>query len=444
MVKNKLISGALVLSIGGIITKFIGAIYRVPLTNILGAEGIGIYQMAFPFYALLLTFSSTGVPNGIAKLIAENDNAVSVIKSAVYVFCFMGLVLTALMACFSLNLARFQGNVNAWLCYLTLSPSVFLVSLISCFRGLFQGYSDMKPTAVSQIIEQFVKLIFGLTLCFAFRKNLILAVGSATLAVTLSELVTAFYFIIKVKKRGVLKGFFKAKLQISLIIKTVFPMMTATLIIPLTRTVESFLIINILSGYLTNATGLYGLYSGAVESIISMPVSVCYGVAVSIVPIISKLKAKNQSYEKKSMQAINLTFLLSIIFGLTLIVFKDLIINVLYVKLSVENKILISKMLKISSLSVIGLSLMQTTVAIINASGNYKVSIFSGIVSATLKIIISIRLLKIQSLNVFGAIIADIFCYFVACFINLSYIIYSNLKKYPKTGAKCIKSQLSA
>ena len=444
MIKNKLLGGAFILSLGGIITKLIGVVYRIPLTNVLGAEGIGIYQMAFPFYTLLLTFSSTGVPNGISKLIAENKSSAVVIKSSIFLFSIIGFFFSILMAVFCYNLAVLQGNQNAWLSYLTLAPSVFLVSLISCFRGLFQGYSDMKPTAVSQVLEQTVKLVFGLTFCYLFRSNIVVSASLATLAVTISELVTVFYFIVKVKKRKMLSGFLKAKVEVLPIIKTVFPMMTATLIIPISRTIDSFLIINIISKYLSNATQLYGLYSGAVESIISMPVSVCYAVAVSVVPIISRLKSTNNDYSKNSMQAIVLTFSLSLVFAVLLLAFRNVGVNILYSKLTVENKQVISKMLKLSSLSVVGLSLMQTTVAIINASGNYKVSILSGVFSGVIKVLVSVTLLRVETLNVYGAIIADIFCYFVACFINLSYIIYSGYKNYANTGAKCIKSRLSA
>ena len=72
---------------------------------------------------------------------------------------------------------------------------------------------------------------------------------------------------------------------------------------------------------------------------------------------------------------------------------------------------------------------MQTLMACVNAMGKYKITIISGVISAVFKIIISIQFLKIENINIFGAIISDIFCYLVACFINLSYIIYSGFLK---------------
>ena len=121
--KDSLFKGALVLSIGGFITKIIGAFYRIPLTNILGADGIGIYQMVFPLYCLLLTVSSTGVPNGIAKLIAEGNNPESVLKTAlkifssfsVSVFKLLFVVFITLLGGLFIKLPNKFGKINTFL-----------------------------------------------------------------------------------------------------------------------------------------------------------------------------------------------------------------------------------------------------------------------------------------------------------------------------------------
>lgn len=426
--KNGLIYGAFFLSLGGVITKLIGAVYRIPLTNLLGAKGIGIYQMVFPLYTILLTFSSTGVPSGISKLIAEGNNPEKILKSSIKLFAIIGFITSTLTIIFSKYIAVFQGDINARLAYIGIAPSVFLVSLISCFRGYFQGFSNMKPTAISQVLEQVVKLVVGLGLCYALKNNVLLASASATLAVTVSELITLIYLIQKTKKSFNKREFVLAKTDISPIIKTVFPMTVATIIMPITRTVDSFLILNIVKSYSVNATEYYGLYSGAVESIVSLPVSFCYALAVTSIPIISKLIANGENHLKKIYQAVFYTLCLSALFSLITCVFSKTAINILYSGLSSAHKEIAVKMLRLSSLSVLFLPIMQTLVACVNATGNYKVTILGGVLGAIVKIILSIILLKNPSINVFGAIISDIFCYLVACFVNLSYIIYSSIK----------------
>ncbi len=424
MKKSSLIGGAITLSLGGVITKLIGAVYRIPLTNILGAEGIGIYQMVFPLYTILLTLSSTGVPSGISKLIAEGNSPEKTLKSALKFFAVIGFILSIIMATLSNYIAKFQGNINARLAYVMIAPSVFLVSLISCFRGYYQGFSNMKPTAFSQILEQLIKLFFGLVICYLFKNNVVLASAGATLAVTFSELFTLIYLVLKTKKSINKVEFISAKTDIKPIIKTVFPMMVATIIMPLSRTVDSFLILNIVGGYLDTATAVYGLYSGAVESIVSLPVSFCYALAVTSIPIISRLKKEGGNYYSKIIESVKLTLLCSVFFGVLTYAFSNFAVNILYSRLSNTDKLIAINMLKLSSISVIFLPVMQTLVACVNALGKYKITIASGIISAIFKIGLSSILLKIVTFNVFGAIISDIFCYLVACFVNISYIIY--------------------
>lgn len=421
--KNKLLSGAVIISLGGFLTKIIGAFYRIPLTNILGADGIGLYQMAFPVYCMLLTFSSTGVPGAIAKLTAEREGDKSVLKGALTIFIPIGLICTLIMSLFSSGIAKLQGNVNASGCYLLLAPSVFFVSIICCFRGYYQGLSDMLPTALSQVIEQVVKLIIGLSLCLAFSGEPIKGAASASLAVSVSELFAVVYFLIlgKYKKVNVIK--IEGKPPYRKIILTVLPIMLSTLILPLTRTIESFFVINIMLDYTESATSLYGIYSGGVESLVGVPVSVCYGVAVTVIPIISELTAKGEDTSKRVKQALIYTVVLATFFALCFLIFGNLAVDLLYGKLSVEEGEIMKKLVKLSSLSVFLLPLMQTTASILIAKGKLLKPPTSSAIACAVKLILSAFLLSFESINVFALVISDIVAYFLASFINLLYII---------------------
>ncbi|MBO5926799.1 MAG: oligosaccharide flippase family protein [Clostridia bacterium] len=433
--KDKLLSGAFTLAVGGFLTKIIGAFYRIPLTNILGAEGIGIYQMVFPLYSLLLTVSSTGVPNGIAKLIAEGNDANSVLKSALLIFLPVGILGFLLMAFFSEKVAILQGNELSKTAYIFISPSVLLVSIISCFRGYYQGFLNMKPTAISQILEQAIKLVFGLALSYLFRYNVALSASLATLAVTISELVTLIYLVLL--KKGKEFSFiqtFLAKSDIKPVLRTVFPIMLSTLIMPLSRTVESFIILNVLNGYLNSATSLYGLYSGAVESLVGVPVSVLYSIAVTSVPIISSEKTEKL---KKIKKPLYLTVFLSVVFSILFYFLSPFAVKFLYKGLSPINKDITIKMAKIASLSVLFLPIMQTLSASLIASGKLYAPVLTSSVSSTLKIILTFILLKVESINIFAVIITDIVCYLVACFLNLVYIIFINKRMGLKRSILC-------
>ena len=174
-IKSKLLYGALTISIGAFIAKVLGAFYRIPLTNIIGVESLGLYQMIFPLYCVLLTISSTGIPNSLAKLIAEGNNPKSVLSTSLKIFTLLGGLGSIFMLVLGYPIAFLQGDFRAGLGYILLSPSVIIVSVLSCFRGYFQGQSNMKPTAISQVVEQFVKLCFGLILGYAFRHSVVLS-----------------------------------------------------------------------------------------------------------------------------------------------------------------------------------------------------------------------------------------------------------------------------
>ncbi len=423
--KDKLFSGAFTLAVGGFITKIIGAIYRIPLTNVLGSEGIGIYQMVFPVYCLLLTVSSTGVPNGIAKLIAEGNNPEVTLKSALKLFVPIGIIGSLIMMVFSKKIAVLQGNILATSSYIYIAPSVLAVSVISCFRGYYQGFSNMTPTAVSQVLEQAVKLVFGLSLSYIFRSNTALASSMAALSVTLSEVVAVFYLSFLKRRNGGFSFLKSNQKNVSRIIKNVVPITFSTIIMPLVRTVESFIIFNILNGYLTNATSLYGLYSGAVESLVGVPVSILYSIAVTSVPIISSEK---ENKYKKTKKPLILTLIGSIVFATFFYFLSKPAVIILYRRLSASDLTIAIKMAKLASLSVLTLPLMQTFNACLIACGHILVPSITSLTASVIKIILSVFLLKVKSINIFAVIITDIICYLVACLLNLVYIIIRNNK----------------
>ena len=430
-VKNSsLIAGASVLLVGGLISKLLGAFYRIPLTSLLTSEGLGVYQTAFPVYCLLLTFSSTGVPSAIAKLISSGFSERCVLKKALSIFVPIGILGSLLMGFFSFKIASLQGNEKATFAYILLSPSVFLVSVISCLRGFYQGKLNMLPTALSQILEQAVKLTAGLSLCLLVSGSPILKGGLACLAVTISEAVALVFLLLRFKKE---KKRHKNTLIMpyNRLIATLLPISLSTLIIPLSRVFDSFTVVNLLSVYTQNSSALYGIYTGSVESVVSVPVAICYGIAVSSLPqISSSLKQGDFSVIKeKFLQSFSLTLFLSSLAGFTLFLFAKPVTQILFGGLSESEKSITSALLSLSFFTIIGLSLFQTISSCSIALGkSFAPCIFLSL-GVTIKVFLQINLLKNPQFNIFGVIYSDMACYFVAVFLNLLYIIYILIKE---------------
>lgn len=446
--RKKIINGALLLGIGAVIAKLLGAIYRVPLTNLLGAEGLGLYQMVFPVYSVLLDFSGAGVPSALSKIISEyslSDKeryAKRILSSSIKLFAVIGSVFFLLMALLSKIISNVQGNESAYLGYIFLAPAVLLVSVISCFRGYFQGLMNMKHTAISQTVEQVIKLAFGLLLVSAFLPNIPLAVGGATLGVTIAELLALIYLYAVYKRRErVLKLNFPDEqkefgMDAKKIIKLTIPVTLIGIAIPLSHFIDSFLVVNILKKYTESATSLYGLFSGVAHTVINLPVSVCYGLSVVAIPLISGSKTDREREENQ-----NSTLLLTLISAIPLAVliyfFAPVIVNVLFNSLPAWQKDVSIRLIKILSINVVFVSVLQSTNAILIGKGKAYYPLISMSVGVIANTTINLVLLNNQSLNIYACGIASITCYFLAVLINLIMIISGRFKyaiKKPNGG----------
>lgn len=202
-VKNDIAKGALILIIAGILGKILGAIYRIPLSNILGAEGIGIYQMIFPVFSLALIISSSGVSANMAQSIArcraEKIGCIKKIFISGFIYSLIvGLIFAVIMFVLAKDISLLQGNQLATQGYKIMALALIFASLLAPFRGFFQGYQNMVPTATSQILEQLFKVALGLTLAFILTKqSLEMGVVGAFLGIAFAEFFAMVYLIIK-------------------------------------------------------------------------------------------------------------------------------------------------------------------------------------------------------------------------------------------------------
>lgn len=426
---KKLVGSAALLGVGTFLAKLIGAIYRIPLTSVLTPTGLGIYQMVFPVYTVLLDFSGAGVPSALSKLISsfgENKKVyarkyLAVALKLLFVFGVLGFLI---MLIFSKPFSIAQGNKDAYLGYIFLAPSVLLVSLISCFRGYFQGQIKMSPTAISQVIEQTVKLGFGLLFCFLLMPNVKRAVAGATFAITLSELIALLYLYILYRRDSKdlsrVKPFDKKEILTACknIIKTTIPITLLGVLIPLSQVIDSFLTLNMVGSYRPDATALYGILSGVVMTIIHLPVSVCYGISAVIIPTVSgenDPKVKEQNIQKSLM----LTMLVSLFCSVGVYLFSKTIIGVVFPSLKGKEYEISYKLLKLCSFVILYHAIVQTINGIFIGKSKPYLALIGISVGVVVKIVFNAVLLKNPSINIYGGAIAIIACYFSACLVNL-------------------------
>ena len=253
-----------VVSLGGLIAKGIGALYRIPLANLLGGYGMGLYQMAYPLFCLMLTFSSAGVPAALARTVAAERAAgkdSGTLKTALRLFAIPGLLGTALMCLLAPAVARWQGDGGLVGCYLALAPAVLLVALVAVLRGYYQGKSDMLPTALSEIVEQIVKAGAGLAFASRFAGDPVRAAQAALLAVTVSELFALFFLAARARGEGRVRLGKRLSVRRPADMGVFFaalPVMAAAALLPLSHMLDSVVIVRLLSRHTAEAVSLYG------------------------------------------------------------------------------------------------------------------------------------------------------------------------------------------
>lgn len=331
--------GVMALMFSQVLIKLLGLVYKWYLTNRegFGDEGNAIYSAGFSIYALLLTISSTGVPNAVARLvsghIAKEDyrGAHRIFKIAFGVFAIIGLIGTLIMF-FGAN---YIANVwlaipEAELTLVALSPAIFFVAIICVFRGYFSGRENLKATANSQTIEQLFKTILTIVvveivaICSGVNTNLMAA--GANLATTLATVGSFFYLYLyyKTRREDLSKDIVTSKnfgtksiwKTVKSILSVSIPMSLSSILTSINRNIDSATVKRGLQTFLSEGDALkqYGILSGKVDTLTSLPLSFNIAFATALVPAITTAKAKGDT--KTATKRVSFSLLVTMLIGL--------------------------------------------------------------------------------------------------------------------------------
>lgn len=321
--KNSILKGTMLLTGAGLIVKLIGAAYRIPLARLIGAEGIGLYQMAYPIYLIFLSLSTAGLPIAISKMIAEQGakdqqtGEKKVFQAAILLVAVLGIGSSVLMALMAPWLAgKVVADPRAVYAMWALAPAIFFMSMMAALRGYFQGRQNMVPSAISQIIEQFVRVLVAIILAVLLLKNgLEHASGGAAFGATAGGLAGLIYLLAVyfrdarlraralARKRLVRKpspgfasktGFFNSLLPvIGQLLRFTLPISIGVILMPLLQTLDSVIVPAKLQsiGYtITQATSALGILGNS-WAVLYLPMIVTGAINTNIVPMIAAAKA---------------------------------------------------------------------------------------------------------------------------------------------------------
>ncbi|WP_100406580.1 stage V sporulation protein B [Bacillus solitudinis] len=350
MTKQTFLKGTFILIIAGLITRLLGFVNRIVVARIMGAEGVGLYMMAVPTLLLVITLTQLGLPVAISKLVAEAEASGDrlrikrILVIALSVTGTLSIIFTIAMIAFApLVSNHLLTDSRAYYPLIAIAPIVPIVALSSVMRGYFQGRQNMKPTAISQVIEQVVRITLVAVMTTAFLPmGVEYAAAGAMLSVVIGEFASLLYmiFMFKQNKRfKVRRDFFDfvktGKQTFGDLMRIALPTTGSRLIGSLSLFFEPIVVAQslALAGVATViATKQYGELAGFVIPVILLPTFITYSLSVSLVPAVSEASANNQPklIHHRLSQALRIALISGGISAVVLYTFAEPIMTLMY------------------------------------------------------------------------------------------------------------------
>ncbi|NLP46224.1 MAG: polysaccharide biosynthesis protein [Epulopiscium sp.] len=430
-----------ILAIAALIVRFIGFIYRVPLTRMIGDDGNGLYSTAYQIYTFFFILSSAGIPIAVSKLVAEKialkqyGNAHKIFQVAtVFGICTGGF--------FSLLLWFGSGWISQWIksprsmySLKMLAPTLFIVAIMGTFRGYFQGMNTMVPTAVSQVIEQIFNAVSSIVLAtWLMPRGVEFGAAGGTLGTGIGAVGgLAFLLLLYIPLRPKLKKRIKKYshkenlISFSTILHDMlylaFPIIIGTAILSVTNLIDLAMVrrgLNSLGYTEQRIDQLYGILTGKYVVLTTLPISLATALATATVPSISASVARNEKevLENKMNLVLRFTMLLSAPAATGLMILANPIIILLF-----PNQTEGGLLLQVGSVAIIFFALAQVATAVLQGLGKVYVPVRNSLYSSIVKIAGNFIFIYLFDLNIVGAVISTSLFAFMVCFLDLKNVV---------------------
>lgn len=458
--KETFFQSIIALMLSQVIVKILGLVYKLYLTNKegFGDEGNAITSAAFQVYSLVLSITSIGVPASVSKLVAERSGigdhkgAYKIFRISLALFSIIGMIgsyLLVISANFIAN--NILGMQEVELSLLALAPSIVLVSVISVYKGYFNGRESMKVTAKAQTYDQLTKtfitvVVIEIATVVSKVTNIAVIVSIANLATTIANIVEFIY----------LYNFYRKELNeikyeimtsvhtrpvrtiwaIKEIIIVAVPMAITPFIGTIGRNFDSTTIISGLQNHMSydDAKIQYGILNGKIDTLVNFPLSFSGTMSTALIPSIASASSRNtlNDVEKRINTSLLAGLLIALPTSAVYLFFSQEILGLLFPNASSG-----ATLLQISAFTIIFLSIEQTIRGVLIGIGDNKIPIITVIIDAIIGIILNKVLIPLNSFigGINGAAIGNLVSNFVVTSIG-----YIWIKK--KIGVKIRKKNI--
>ena len=456
---NFLVQGS-ILAAASIISRIIGLVYRLPMTNIIGDTGNNYYSCAFEIYNIMLIISSYSLPLAVSKLVSariakgQRKQAYQVLKGSLLFALISGTIVALIVffgAEFFTELLKTPLSVFA---LKILAPVLVVVAVLGVLRGFFQGVGSMMPSAVSQIIEQIVNAIvsgWAAYVLFQYGSKIGAVLGDpdsyaaaygaagGTLGTNLGAVAGLGFMILvylaymtvfkkKMKReRGVKVDSFAYTMKMLVI--TIIPVLLSTTIYNVSGIIDQGLFKNIATtqGYSSNEIDVWwGVFSGKYKVLINVPISIASAMAASSVPTLTK------SFAEKNMEAvrgqINAAMRFVMVIAVPCCVGLAVLAKPIFMLLfpgTTETLELATFMMIVGSIAVVFYSMSTLSNGLLQGIDQMKVPVKKAVIALVSHIIVLIALMLFFKLHIYAVVIANAFFAFMMCMLNAM-----SLRKY--------------
>ncbi len=434
MAKQTFIYGALVLLLAASFNRVLGFIYQILMIRLILPEGMGLFAMVYPVYVLIIVLATAGIPVAIAKLVAE-EMALNNPAGAHRIFftCFLFLILSSvLLSLLCLLSTPFLityvfPSPRVYYIFISLLPGVIIVALCSAIRGFFQGLQQMEPIALSQSLEQFVRVLSGLFFArLLMPRGIEYAAIGASLGVVIGELagfilIIGHYFKYRHRfpagKQDHLPpgrpGRLAARIS-SLAVPVTLTRFTSTLFLSL----DAILIPQRLQAggvSLAGATAIYGQFVGIAQSLLFVPGIITISLATALVPAISDAISadKFQLARARCETAVRITILAGVPFAIIFIFLGNKICGYIFGYPEAGD------ILRILALGGPFLYLQQTTTGILHGMGRAVLPFKNLFIASVFKLCGIFYLTGQPDLGIYGAAAVIAASFVIMAILNL-------------------------
>ena len=442
---QSLLNGALVLSVSTLLVKIIGVIYKIPISNMMGAVGRGYFDSAYNLYIPIYTISMAGLPVAVSKMVSAKISQKRY-KSAYKIFrCSMTVSIctggiAALFVYFGADWieAKFFSKYSGIAVPLrVLAPTIFIVAVMGVFRGLFQGHRTMLPTAISQIFEQVVNAFVSVGAAYFFMRahsaspklpawgaaggTLGTCIGAVTALIILLFIYMMYRPVMRkqAKRDRVTTG--ESLVQTyKIIFVTVVPIILSQTVYQLSGIIDVTIFNNVMGtlGYSDKVVKtLQGIYSTKYRLLVSVPIAVSTAIASSMIPnLVSSVAAGDMAdARKKTDMAIKFNMIIAFPSAMGLAVLARPIITLLFPSSDINTG---SMMMLIGSSCVIFYALSTVTSGVLQSIDKMGLPVIHSLVSLIIHIVFVYVLLRWTSLGVYALVLGNVTYPLVVCFLN--------------------------